>query len=45
LVRSNQRDSYQMSGAGAFNTQNKSVTAAGTYTHANGVSHGFLRLP
>jgi hypothetical protein len=32
-VRSAEGDSYQMSGAGTFNTQNKSVTAAGTYTH------------
>ncbi len=33
LVRSNQRDSYEMSGAGTFSTQGKTVTAAGTFTH------------
>jgi hypothetical protein len=32
-VRSADGDSYQMSGAGTFNTQNKSVTAAGTFAH------------
>ena len=32
-VRSAEGDSYQMSGAGTFNAQNKSATAAGTYTH------------
>ena len=32
-VRSANDDTYEISGAGAFNTQSKSVTAAGTYTH------------
>lgn len=32
-VRSANDDSYEMSGAGTFNTQSKSVTAAGTYAH------------
>jgi hypothetical protein len=32
-VRSANDDSYEMSGAGTFNTQTKSVTAAGTYAH------------
>jgi hypothetical protein len=32
-VRAANGYSYQMSGAGTFNTQNKLVTAAGTYTH------------
>ena len=33
VVKSENGDSYQMSGAGTFNTENKSVVAAGTYTH------------
>jgi hypothetical protein len=33
VVRSLQGDSYEMSGAGTFSTQGKSVTAAGTFTH------------
>ena len=33
VVKSVNDDSYQMSGAGTFNTQSNSVTAAGTYTH------------
>jgi hypothetical protein len=33
VVRSVDGDSYQMSGAGTFNTQSNSATAAGTYTH------------
>jgi hypothetical protein len=33
VVRSETGDSYQLSGAGTFNTKNKSVVAAGTYTH------------
>jgi hypothetical protein len=32
-ARSADGDSYQMSGAGTFNAQNKSVTAAGTFAH------------
>jgi hypothetical protein len=32
VVKSAQGDSYEMSGAGSFATQSKSVTAAGTYT-------------
>ena len=32
VVKSAQGDSYEMSGAGTFATQSKSVTAAGTYT-------------
>jgi len=32
-ARSNQGDSYELSGAGMFNTQNNSVKATGTYTH------------
>jgi hypothetical protein len=32
-VRSANDDSYEISGAGTFNTQSKSVTAAGTYAH------------
>lgn len=37
-VKSADGDSYEMSGAGALNTQSKSVKAAGTFTHksANG---------
>jgi hypothetical protein len=33
VVKSAQGDSYEMSGAGTFATQSKSVTAAGTYVH------------
>jgi hypothetical protein len=33
VVKSANGDSYEMSGAGTFNTQSKSVTAAGTFTH------------
>ena len=33
VVKSANGDFYQMSGAGTFNTQSKSVTAAGTYTY------------
>jgi hypothetical protein len=33
VVKSADDDSYEMSGAGMFNAQNKSVKAAGTYTH------------
>lgn len=33
VVKSENGDSYQISGAGTFNTTNKSVVAAGTYTH------------
>ena len=33
VVKSAKGDFYQMSGAGMFNTQSKSVTAAGTYTY------------
>jgi hypothetical protein len=33
VVKSANDDSYQMSGAGTFNAQNKSVQAAGTFTH------------
>ncbi len=38
VVKSANGDSYEMSGAGTFSTQSKSVTAAGTFTHksANG---------
>ena len=38
VVKSANDDSYEMSGAGMFDAQNRSVTAAGTYTHksANG---------
>lgn len=32
-AKSNQGDSYEMSGAGTLEVQGKSVTAAGTYTH------------
>lgn len=32
-VKSANGDSYEMSGAGTFDTQNKSVKAAGTFTH------------
>jgi hypothetical protein len=32
-AKSNQEDSYELSGAGTFDAQNKSVNAAGTYTH------------
>jgi len=37
-AKGNQGDSYEMSGAGVFDAQTKSVKAAGTYTHrlANG---------
>jgi len=39
VVKSANGDSYEMSGAGTFTTQSKSVTAAGTFTHksADGV--------
>ncbi len=33
VVRSANDDSYEMSGAGTFNTQSKSVAAAGTFAH------------
>jgi hypothetical protein len=33
VVKSAQGDSYELSGAGTFATQSKSVTAAGTFTH------------
>jgi len=33
LVKSSQGDTYEISGAGAFDTGNRSVNAAGTYTH------------
>jgi hypothetical protein len=33
VVKSANNDSYQMSGAGTFNAQSKSVQAAGTFTH------------
>lgn len=33
VVQSANRDSYEISGAGTFKTQGKSVTAAGTFTH------------
>jgi hypothetical protein len=33
VVKSAQGDSYEMSGAGTFSTQGKSVTATGTFTH------------
>jgi hypothetical protein len=33
VVKSGNGDSYKMSGAGAFNIRDKSVVAAGTYTH------------
>ena len=33
VAKANAGDSYEMSGAGTFNPQNKSVKAAGTYTH------------
>ena len=33
VVKSSNGDSYEMSGAGMFATQSKSVTAAGTFTH------------
>ena len=38
VVKSANGDSYEMSGAGSFNTQSKSVQAAGTFAHksANG---------
>jgi hypothetical protein len=38
VVKSAHGDSYEMSGAGTFNPENKSVTATGTFTHrsANG---------
>ncbi len=32
-AKSNQGDSYEMSGAGTFDAQNKSVKVAGTFTH------------
>jgi len=32
-AKGNQGDSYEMSGAGTFDAKNKSVKAAGTYTH------------
>jgi len=32
-AKGNQGDSFEMSGAGTFDAQNKSVKAAGTYTH------------
>jgi hypothetical protein len=32
-AKANQGDSYEMSGAGTFDAQNKSVKGAGTYTH------------
>ena len=39
VVKSANGDSYEMSGAGTFTSQSKSVTAAGTFTHksADGV--------
>jgi len=40
LVKSANGDFYQMSGAGTFNTQSKSVTATGTYTYES--SSGIL---
>jgi hypothetical protein len=33
VAKANQGDSYEISGAGTFNVQSKSVKAAGTYTH------------
>ena len=33
VVKSANGDSYEMSGAGTFTSQSKSVTAAGTFTH------------
>ena len=33
VVKSAQGDSYEMSGAGTFSTEGKSVTATGTFTH------------
>ena len=33
VVKSAQGDSYEMSGAGTLNTEGKSVTATGTFTH------------
>jgi hypothetical protein len=33
VAKSANGDSYEISGAGAFDPQNKSVKAAGTYTH------------
>jgi hypothetical protein len=33
VVRSTEADSYELSGAGTFERQSKSVTAAGTFTH------------
>ena len=33
VVKSANGDTYEMSGAGTFNTQSKSVTAAGTFAH------------
>jgi hypothetical protein len=33
VVKSANDDSYEMSGAGTFNTQSKSATATGTFTH------------
>jgi hypothetical protein len=33
MAKANQGDSYELSGAGMFDAQNKSVKAAGTYTH------------
>ncbi len=33
VVKSANRDSYEMSGAGTFTTQSKTVTAAGSFTH------------
>jgi len=33
VVRSERRDTYEFTGAGTFNAQTKSVSAAGTFTH------------
>jgi hypothetical protein len=35
VVKSGNGDSYQISGAGTFNSRDKSVVAAGTYTHVS----------
>ncbi len=38
-AKANAGDSYEMSGAGTFDAQNKSVKAAGTYTHKSPIGN------
>jgi hypothetical protein len=38
-ARANQGDTYEMSGAGTFDAQNKSVKAAGTFTHKSPIGN------